>query len=118
MLTEPLKHEIVSRITQMYHTERIILFGSYATDRHHEDSDIDLLVVLAERGFSKTYSEKIQRRLNIAKLFGDLAAKTPLDILVYTKDEWNELQRINSSFIREMNVTGVPIYESIHPELA
>ena len=114
MVEDTLTHEIVSRITNAYNTEKIILFGSYATEQHHEDSDIDLLVVLDEQGTSKTYSEKIQRRLKVAKLFYDMYAKIPMDILVYTKDELSELQRINSSFIQEMNVTGIPLYERIN----
>ena len=103
MVENSLKNEIVARITNTYHTEKIILFGSYATETSHEDSDIDLLVVLDEQGISRTYSEKIQRRHKIAKLFADMYGRIPMDILVNTKDEWNELQRINSSFIREMN---------------
>ncbi len=107
MLKDSLTHEIVERITKAFNTERIILFGSYATGKQHEDSDIDLLVVLNEHGRAGTYLEKIQRRLQIARLFYDILTRIPMDILVYTKDEWDELQRMNSSFIREMNATGV-----------
>jgi predicted nucleotidyltransferase len=109
MNIEHLKHEIVMRITRQYTPEKIILFGSYATGHPRPDSDIDLIVVLDEPGFTQTYSQKIQRRLQIARLFYDMMATIPMDILVYTREEWNKLQEIKSSFIRDINRTGVPL---------
>ncbi len=41
MLQDSLTHEIVKRITSMFNTNRIILFGSYASGQEHEESDID-----------------------------------------------------------------------------
>lgn len=109
MVDEKTKQEIVSKIVDNYSTDRIILFGSYAVGTPHIDSDIDLIVVLDEQGFSKSYSEKIERRLKIARLFYDMKTKIPMDILVYTKDEWKKLQHMNSSFIRDINMTGIQL---------
>ncbi|RMI00512.1 MAG: nucleotidyltransferase domain-containing protein, partial [Calditrichaeota bacterium] len=50
-----LLREIVDRITAHVNVKHIILFGSYATGKVHEDSDIDLVVVLDEPGFAQDY---------------------------------------------------------------
>ena len=51
--------------------------------------------------------EKIEQRLTIARLFKDLKKEYPMDILVYTKDEWKKLKNAGNSFIKEIESTGV-----------
>ena len=72
-----------------------------------EDSDIDIIVVLDENGFLNNYSEVIKRRQGISALFRDIKKEFPMDILVYSRDEWDMLLNSNSSFIREINSTGI-----------
>jgi uncharacterized protein len=40
--------EMVERLVRSFQPEQIILFGSYAYGEPNEDSDIDLLVIVAE----------------------------------------------------------------------
>lgn len=88
---------------------QIILFGSYASSKHKQDSDIDLIVILDQSGLSKSYAEKIKRRLSVTQLLTSFRKTIPLDVLVYSRDEWNLLLRQDSSFINEINQTGILI---------
>jgi uncharacterized protein len=47
-LTEATLTEITRRLFATYQSEQVVLFGSHAWGTHDEDSDVDLLVVLAE----------------------------------------------------------------------
>jgi len=99
--------EIISRLVRNFEIEEIILFGSYAYGNPDENSDIDIVVILKERGFARDYEDLLNRRLRISSLFLDIKKIIPMDILVYTKDEWEKLLDLNSSFIREINEKGV-----------
>jgi len=99
--------EIISRLVKNFEIEDIILFGSYAYGNPDENSDIDIVVILKERGFARDYEDLLSRRLKISSLFLDIKKIIPMDILVYTKDEWEKLLDLNSSFIREINEKGV-----------
>ena len=102
-----LKNAILAKLSNAFRLKDVILFGSYAYGTPHKDSDIDIMVVLDEEGFADSYMEKINRRIKISKLLSDLNIPSPIDILVYTKDEWNQLLQINSSFVRQINYNGI-----------
>jgi predicted nucleotidyltransferase len=42
---------------------RIILFSSYANGNPNENSDIDLMVILDNNHISKTYEERLNKRI-------------------------------------------------------
>ena len=64
-------------------------------------SDVDLVSVVIES------SESFDRR----NLSWDLSSiPVPAELLVYTKDEWEELQKENGLFIRTLNRETVWIY--------
>jgi predicted nucleotidyltransferase len=109
MKTAEIIKEITSRIENSYKTKEILIFGSFARGDAKADSDIDLIVVLDESGISQNYSEKIERRLRISRLFRDIKKEFPMDILVYTADEWRMLQDEGNSFINEVMSTGLRI---------
>lgn len=83
--------EIVNRIALNYNPEKIILFGSYANGLANEDSDIDLLVV------KDTTEPKFKRSIEIQRLL--IGTKLPVDILVYTNDEFEKEKLNRYSFI-------------------
>ena len=105
-LEESIKNEIVTRIKKNADVKKIILFGSYAYGNPHRWSDVDLVVILNEKGFTKTFREKIQRRNRISTLLDTVIKKIPVDVLVYTQDEWNYLLSIGSYFHKEINEKG------------
>ena len=88
---------------------KAILFGSYAYGKPGEYSDVDLVVVLDKDGKSDSYRTLINNRREISKMLRDLKKKYRIDILVYTRDEWEELRASGSSFIRKIEDDGVAI---------
>jgi uncharacterized protein len=82
---------IVIRIATNIHPDKIYLFGSYATGQANEDSDIDLLVV-------KDSSEpKYKRNIEIQRLL--IGSKLPVDIVVYTNEEFEKEKYSQHSFV-------------------
>ena len=90
---------------------KIILFGSYAGGNPHEDSDIDLMVILDNDHVSKTYKERLEKRVFIRNLVLEINRKIPIDILVYSKAELNLIKNHGNFFIDEIERTGKVIYE-------
>ncbi len=101
---------IVSRLVGL-DPYKIVLFGSQATGKPTEDSDIDLLVVLNSSIVSKTYEERIQKSLSVRDLILDINEQVPIDLLVYTKAEYEIIENAHTSFINEINNNGIVLYE-------
>ncbi len=85
---------------------KVIVFGSAISDKFHKDSDIDLVVILNKKGIAKTYKERIENRKLVSRLLRDLRKKIPIDLFVYTKDEWELLQKSGSTFYKEIEEKG------------
>ena len=90
---------------------KIILFGSYANGNPDEHSDIDLMVILDDHQVSKTYEERLNRKIVIRNLVLDINRKIPLDILVYSKEELNIIKKNGNFLIDEIEKKGKIIYE-------
>lgn len=108
-LPESVKNRIVSKITEKFNVKNIILFGSYAQGNAGQDSDIDILILLDENGITPTYMEKIKKRMTVSNLLLDIEESTPVDILIYTKDEWQKLLDADTSFVRRINKEGIKL---------
>ncbi len=78
---------------------KMFIFGSYAVGKVHNDSDIDLLVILNKKGVSDNYKTLLENKRTISKPLHELRKSVPIDLLVYTKDEWKILKDSKSSFI-------------------
>lgn len=105
MTREELIHQIKS-LLQEVHPDRVILFGSHATGKEHSDSDVDLVVVLNKKGMSRNYREVLKNRMAINRLLRTLRARIPVDVLVYTRDEWDMLIHSGDSFFRQIQEHG------------
>ena len=90
---------------------KIILFGSYANGDPNENSDIDILVILDNNHVSKTYQERLEKKILVKNLVIEINRKIPLDILVYSKEELNLIKAYGNYFIDEIEKTGKVIYE-------
>ncbi|MDR3343742.1 MAG: nucleotidyltransferase domain-containing protein [Treponema sp.] len=90
---------------------KIILFGSYANGNPNENSDIDLMVILDNNHISKTYEERLNKRVFIRNLVFEINQNIPLDILVYSKEELKKIKEYGNFFIDEIERTGKIIYE-------
>lgn len=94
---------IVYRIATNAHPDKIFLFGSYATGQANEDSDIDLLVV------KDTLEPRHKRSIEIQRLLK--GSKLPVDILVYTNEEFERERTINYSFVNSAVQGAKLLYE-------
>ena len=92
---------IIEQIEE-YHPQRVILFGSFARGDYHALSDADLLIV------------KDTDRPFISRI-GDVLAlcdyDVPLEPLVYTPQELEQMKREGNSFIERILKEGVVVYE-------
>lgn len=94
---------IVLMIASNVNPDKIFLFGSYATGQANENSDIDLLVI------KNTQEPRHKRSLEIQKLL--IGSKLPVDILVYTNDEFEEEKSLKNSFVNSAIHGAQLIYE-------
>lgn len=95
--------EIVNKIASGYNPDKIILFGSYATENPNEDSDLDLFVI------KDTDLPRPQRAVQVRKmLYGSMI---PIDLIVYTPKEIDESKENRFSFVYEVLNSGKILYE-------
>ena len=95
--------EVVQRIVQTLHPEKIVLFGSYADGTPTSDSDVDLLVVM------ETTASPVERYLAVSRLLRP--RPFPVDILVKRPDEIQSALEAGDFFIREVLSRGQVLYE-------
>ena len=95
--------DIVARIALKFNPDKIILFGSYASGTPNNDSDIDLLVI------QDTDLPRHKRSFDIQKLL--IGSMIPMDILVYTNNEFEKEKNEKYSFINSALKTSKILYE-------
>src|SRR5271167_1594467 len=90
------------RIAERFRPDKIILFGSYAYGKPHEESDVDLLVIMRTKN---AIDQSIRIKTAFKRLFSfDLIVRTPWQIARGLKDEnW---------FLREIMEKGEVLYEA------
>ncbi|MCX6164869.1 MAG: nucleotidyltransferase domain-containing protein [Ignavibacteriae bacterium] len=101
--------EISDTIRKNFNIDKIILFGSHQKGQANEESDIDLLIILNENGIAKNYDERLERKLEVSKCLLEFRKNIPIDLLVFTKDEWKIILSHNTSFYNEINNEGMRI---------
>ena len=102
-LSSELLDEIVTRLVQRLHPEQVILFGSHAYGEPTEDSDIDLLVIIAQS------NEPRYRRARPAyqALRGLGVAK---DVIVMTREEVEQQANVPHSIANQALRLGKVLY--------
>ncbi|MFQ5614364.1 MAG: nucleotidyltransferase domain-containing protein [Anaerolineae bacterium] len=93
---------IVTRIAEAIHPQRIILFGSWARGEHHPHADIDILII------QESALPRPQRYAQVRRLFWGMGV--PMDILVYTPEEFARYQSIPGSFTHTVAHEGKALY--------
>src|SRR5213592_1854273 len=89
------------QVAEQFQPDKIILFGSYAYGTPHEDSDVDLLVVMPAYN-RHTQSVRIRWRL---------AAPFPLDLIVRTPKQMKWRLEEGDSFLTTIMTQGKVLYE-------
>src|SRR6056297_2282327 len=90
---------------------KIILFGSVAMGNSDVESDIDLIVILDSEKVSQNYEEKMHNKMLVRKAIRDISEEIPIDLLVYTKKEFEIIMNNKNSFFREIEMQGKVLYE-------
>lgn len=76
----PCLAEAIQRIVRGFNPVQIILFGSWARGEARPDSDLDLLVVLAQIENKRRATGEILRALNGLPMSKDVVVTTPAEI--------------------------------------
>lgn len=96
--------DIVKRIVDGYAPQKIILFGSYASNEAGEDSDIDLLII------KDTEKPPLARWQEVKRLLRDRNRQVSVSPLVYTSEEIARRLAIRDFFIEEVLEKGIVLY--------
>jgi predicted nucleotidyltransferase len=95
------------QVAERFKPDKIILFGSHAYGTPHEDSDVDILVIMPARN---TISQAAKIRWECPVLFPmDLIVRTPRDL------RWRIAE--GESFHTEILTKGKVLYEKGHARL-
>jgi predicted nucleotidyltransferase len=94
---------IVNKIKEEINPDQIFLFGSYATGKMSENSDLDLLVIDNSRKKSQITALKISKLL--------FPRKYGLDLIVMNSKEIEKKKNDNFSFWQEILISGKKLYE-------
>lgn len=101
--TEPLLSEVVERLRQALHPEDIYLFGSHAYGTPDRRSDLDLLVIVRE-------SELSWYRRGAAAYKALRGIGVAVDVLVYTREEFDTRSSLPISLERTVREKGRHLY--------
>jgi predicted nucleotidyltransferase len=92
------------RVAAEFKPARIIVFGSYAYGNATDDSDVDILVVVARGPDGCRKAAEISLRVE---------PSFPLDLLVRT---WAVLEKriaLNDFFLQEIVTKGIAVYDAV-----
>jgi len=101
--TDQILAEMVARIRESVHPERIILFGSRARGDARAESDFDLLVI------KQSDEPRYRRSARLYGLLADLPAE--VDVMVYTPREVQEWSGVSQAFVTTALREGKVLYE-------
>jgi len=102
--TNPVVTEMVKRIAERCHPQKIILFGSHARGDARGDSDFDLLII------APSDEPRWHRTIPIYSLLAGLGV--PKDVVWWTPEEVAEWRDVKSHFINTALREGSVLYES------
>jgi hypothetical protein len=77
------------------------LFGSYARDQASADSDIDLILVADSR---RSFPDRFRDFPGLGN------GLPPMDLLIYTPDEWRSLRTRPSALLRWAMAEWIPLH--------
>jgi len=95
--------KISDKIAKVYKPQKIILFGSYAWGKPHQNSDADLLVIKDED------KPQIEMARDVDRIISD--RDMPVDILVYKPAQLEQRKKLGDPFILRIINSGKVLYE-------
>ena len=97
---------------------KIVLFGSRAMGSEDSESDIDLLVILDSEEISQTYEERMRWRLEVRRRIREINLRIGVDLLVFTRAEYELLRRHGAILLNEVESSGKILYEKASQSVA
>jgi len=107
---EKLLQDIVDRLRDTPVT-RILLFGSQAFDESDKGGDVDLAIVVRDPHSFNNYDERLEAKSAIRARLRDINRRVPIDLVLYTEDEYRELKAEASFLATEIMAKGRVLYE-------
>lgn len=102
---------VVSRLRHLP-ISRIIVFGSTAAGTSRVDSDLDIAVIVREPARFENYDQRLQLKSEIRRLLRDINRYQPMDLLLYSEPEFEELIGRNGFISNEVAAKGQTVYEA------
>lgn len=102
-VTDAVLDEMVDRLVTELRPEQIILFGSRAWGTPHEDSDVDLLVIVPD-GEDVGHKQAVRARHALHGL------DVPVDILLKTRSQFDRRRTFRATLDAEIKERGVVLY--------
>jgi len=102
-IADPVLQELLRRLVEAYHPERVYLFGSHARAEQDADSDYDLAVVVAD---SAPAELRRSRRAYQALRGTGVAA----DVIVWTREEFEARLGLRASLPAQIVAEGRVLY--------
>ena len=103
LMHDPFLKDMVHRLTDAFHPQRIYLFGSHARGEAGPDSDYDLLMIVTHSALPRYRREQ--------EAFRALAGVgTAKDILVMTREEFDRTRCVVSSLPAAVEREGILLY--------
>jgi len=98
---EQIVDEIKNIIVSKLNPEKIILFGSCVRDTDYKN-DIDLFIV---------HESNLRMDIRGQEIRQKLPYKYPIDVVVYTPEEYQKYKNVKNGFLHGILKTGKIIYE-------
>jgi len=105
-IDENIVKTIVRRILKVYKADRIILFGSAATDRMTRDSDIDLLVL--KKGVKDPLALSVMINEDLRGM------GYPFDVIVMPLEQFEKTKNYIGGLAHPANKYGKVVYSKKH----
>ena len=106
-LRQGIAQQVTSLLAPQPVVSAVLVIGSVASGHVDERSDVDLLVILDKKGISSNYKEILENKKTVSVHLRELRKTVPVDLLVYTRDEWTILKNSGSSFIQQIEMEGI-----------
>lgn len=102
---DDLNNALIS-INENIEVDKIYLFGSYAKNEQNEESDLDICIITNHLAGRKIDVLRKIRRSFVNKI------TMPIDLLLYTTDEFGERAKLSSTFEYKIANEGVLVHGS------
>jgi len=98
-----LKNRLIKELGE--HIESIVLYGSVAKKKAHEDSDIDVLIV------TRNYDKKLFDKISKIRTRIDLDNNTLTSLFYVSREELERYVKLGSPFIKSVAKEGVILHD-------